>query len=172
NAALPAALKLSSESFVGLNPDISAESADLKDRELELIQTLKSNDLSIKEVSDLLGLKQPQRVLKELSEKGFIDLFEKLKDKYQPKTVKKIRLTPDWLDEGNLEALLNELESKTKQQDVLLTYIREIPVLDDPRSNESGMLKSSMLLEDISPSSLRTLLKNGIFEEWEERVSR
>ena len=97
NAALPAALKLSSESFVGLNPEIDPDRVDVADREWELLRTLKTNDLSIKEVGEFLSLKQPQRVLKNLSEKGYIDLFEKVKDKYQPKTVKKIRIKPAYL---------------------------------------------------------------------------
>ncbi|MEM7296844.1 MAG: primosomal protein N' [Bacteroidota bacterium] len=173
NAALPAALKLTSESFVGLRPEIDPDEVDaISDREWELLRTLKSNNLSIKDVGEVLGLKQPQRVLKNLSEKGLIDLFEKIKDKYQPKTVKKIRLHSDWVEESNLEALLNELDSKQKQQDVLLSYIKEIPVLEDPTTNHTGILKSTLLADEVSPSSLKTLIKNNILEEWEEKVSR
>lgn len=173
NAALPAALKLTSESFVGLRPEINPDDVDaISDREWELLRTLKSNNLSIKDVGEVLGLKQPQRILKNLSEKGLIDLFEKIKDKYQPKTVKKIRLHADWVEEGNLEALLNELDTKPKQQEVLLSYIKEIPVLEDPKINTNGILKSTLLAEGISPSSLKTLIKNGFLEEWEEKVSR
>lgn len=172
NAALPAALKLSSESYVGINPEIDPDTIDINDREWELLRSLKSNDLSIKDVGELLGLKQPQRILKELSEKGLIDLFEKLKDRYQPKTVKRIRLVNELLDEGNLEELLNSLESKPKQQNVLLAYLRDVPVLDAPDSNKAGILKSRLVQEEISPSSLKTLIKNGILEELEEKVSR
>ena len=172
NAALPAALKLSSESFVGINPEINPDDVDVDDREWELLQTLRNNNLSVKEVSEVLHLKQPQRILKNLSEKGFIDLFEKLKDKYQPKKVKRVRLQEDLVTESQLEALLNTLESKPKQQDVLLSYLRDVPVLEHPEANVRGILKSSLLAEGISQSSLKTLLKNDIFEEWEETVSR
>ena len=172
NAALPAALKLSSESFVALNPEIDPDDADVEDREWELLRILKNTDLSIKDVGEVLGLKSPQRVLKNLSEKGFIDLFEKVKDRYQPKKVKRIRLREYWLEEENLEALLNELESKPKQQDVLLSYLRDVPVLENPKTNSKGILKSSLLMEEVSPSSLKTLIKNEILEEWEETISR
>ncbi len=172
NAALPAALKLSSESFVGINPDINPDEVDVEDREWELLLALKTNDLSMKDVSEVLGLKQPQRVLKQLSDKGLIDLFEKVKDKYQPKKVKRIRIANPFLEEHMLEGLLNELESKKKQQEVLLAYLRIVPVLDDSNSNSKGVLKSQLLAEDISPSSLKTLIKNEILIEWEETVSR
>ncbi|MEO9869516.1 replication restart helicase PriA [Ekhidna sp.] len=172
NAALPAALKLSSESFVGLNPEINPDDIDVNDREWELLRTLRTNDLTMKDVGDFLGLKQPQRILKQLSEKGYIDLFEKVKDKYQPKKVKRVRIADAYLEEGMLEELLNELEAKSKQQEVLLSYLRDVPVLDNSAANERGVLKSKLLAEDVSPSSLKTLIKNEVLKEWEEIVSR
>lgn len=172
NAALPAALKLSSESFVGLNPEIDPDEVDVDDRAWNLLLTLKTNDLSMKDVAEVLGLKQPQRVLKNLAEQGYIDLFEKVKDKYAPKKVKRVKISEEYVEEGMLEGLLNELESKPKQQDVLLAYLREVPVLDQPKTNTSGMLKSMLLTQDISPSSLKTLVKHKVMEEWETTVSR
>lgn len=172
NAALPSALKLSSQSFVALNPEVIPNDEDLNEREWSLLRTLKENELSIKEVGDQVGLKHPQRLIKDLSEKGLVDLFEKVKDRYQPKKVKKIRLAPEYVAEGALEQLLKELESKAKQVDTILAYLRDIPVLDNPGTNEEGMLKSSLLQDDVSPSSLKTLIMHDVFEEWEEIVSR
>lgn len=172
NAALPAALKLSSESFVSINPEIDPHDIDLSDREWELLRVLKTNDLNMKNVGEVLGLKQPQRIIKELSEKGIIDLFEKVKDKYQPKKVKRIRIAEDYVQEGMLEELINELEKRPKQQDVLLSYLKNVPVLDRSESNHRGILKSTLQSEDISVSSLKTLLKNKVLIEWEETISR
>ncbi len=172
SAALPAALKLSSESYVGINPEIDPDSEDLDDREWELLKVLKTNDLSMKDVGDVLGLKQPQRVLKKLSERGVIDLFEKVKDKYQPKKEKRVRIAHEFAHEDVLEELINELESKPKQQEVILAYLRRVPLFDDPDSNQTGISKSTLLAEEISASSLKTLIKNGLMTEWEEVVSR
>lgn len=172
NAALPAALKLSSESFVALNPEVNPDDLTIDQRAYELLRSLKGTDLVMKDVAEILGLKQPQRVLKTLSEMGLIDLFEKVKDKYQPKKIKRIKLADEFTDESMLEGLLNELEAKNKQQDVLLAYLRNVPVLDDPANNNRGLQKSTLLSDDISPSSLKTLIKNGILIEWEEVVSR
>ncbi|WP_436516729.1 replication restart helicase PriA [Ekhidna sp. To15] len=172
NAALPAALKLSSESFVSLNPEIDPDDAEVDDREWQLLRALKGNDLTMQDVGEVLGLKQPQRILKKLSEIGLIDLFEKVKDKYQPKKVKRIRIAEHYMEEGMLEGLMNELETKAKQQNVLLAYLRDVPVLDNSEANKSGILKSQLLAEDISASSIKTLIKNEILIEWEEVVSR
>ena len=172
NAALPAALKLSSESYVGINPEIGLEDEDLDDREWELLKVLKTNDLTMKDVSDVLGLKQPQRVLKKLSERGIVDLFEKVKDKYQPKKEKRIRISDEYINEEALEEVINGLETRPKQQDIILAYLREMPLFDDPDRNKSGIAKSDLLANDLSPSSLKTLIKNGILVEWEAIVSR
>ena len=172
NAALPAALKLSSESFVGLNPEIDPDTININNSGRELLRTLKKNDLPLREVSELLHLKRPQKMLKDLSEKGYIDLFEKVKDKYQPKIIKKIRLPGEYLEGDHLEITINRLESNPKQQDVLLSYLKEVPVLKNPDSNEKGIAKSTLLKEGISPSSLKTLIKNKVLEEFEEKVPR
>lgn len=172
NAALPAALKFSSESFVSLNPEINPEDLDIENREWSLLEVLKTNDLSIKDVGEVLGLKQPQRILKKLSESGYIDLFEKVRDKYQPKKVRKIRLAEEFANEEMLEGLVSELESKTKQQDVILAYLKELPIIENPSINKNGIFKSVLLQNDISASSLKTLIKNKVFVEWEETVSR
>ena len=172
NAALPAALKLSSESFISLNHEIDPNDVDVSDRELELLLVLMSNDLSMKDVGEVLNLRSPQRVVKKLAENGLVDLFEKVKDKYQPKKVRKIRIASSWEDEGNLELLLNELNAKPKQQAVLLAYLRLVPIFEASDANKNGIPKSQLLSSEISASSLKTLVKNGVLLEWEETVSR
>ncbi|MEM8939110.1 MAG: primosomal protein N' [Bacteroidota bacterium] len=172
NAALPAALKLSSESFVGLNPLVDPEEANVEESERALLHVLKIQDLSVKEVGEFLNLKHPQKRINKLAEGGFIDLFEQVKDKYQPRKVKRVRIKDFWLNDNNLELLLAKLESKPKQQDILLSYLREIPILENSKNNEKGILKSVLLEDDISPHSLKTLIKNEVLEEWEENISR
>lgn len=173
NAALPAALKLSSESFIALNPEIDPDdNLETDEREWLLLHTLKRNELSIKDAAELLSLKQPQRILKSLSDKGYIDLFERIKDRYQPKVIKKVRVSEGYLRGDALEDLLNALDTKPKQQDVLLSYLKEVDLLENPVNNLKGIAKSQLLSDNVSPSSLKTLIKNGILEEYEEKVSR
>ncbi len=172
NAALPAALKLSSESYISMNSMLDLGNVDVGMKEWQLLETLQKGDISIREAGEVMGLKNPHRIIKSLSEGGYIDLYEKIKDKYVPKKLKKLRIHADWIDEIQLEALLNKLETKPKQQEVILAYLREVPILEFPKSNVIGIGKSELLKDDISTSSLKTLIKNGILEEWEEVVAR
>lgn len=172
NAALPSMLKLSSQSYIGFHPMASPDEASLDERTRVLWQSLKESDLSIQEVSKLLGLKHPQQFINNLAHQGLIELYEKVKDRYRPKKVKKVQLKSSLTDRKSLELLFKDLEKKPKQTDVLLAYLRDVPVLENQITNKQGMLKSTLLASNISPSSFDTLLKKGVFEEWEEIVAR
>jgi primosomal protein N' (replication factor Y) len=176
NAALPSGLKLTSESFVQLNPNLddSQDAIEYSEREKLLLESLSNNDkMSYDEISNLLELKQIHPVLKSLIQKESILLFEQVKDKFQPKKVKKIKLSCRYFnDESALEKLFESLEKKFKQQEVLLKYLTKIPIDSGRSINDSGILKSELLSENISPSSLSTLIKNEVFEAFEEQVSR
>ncbi len=174
NAALPSGLKLTSQSFIQINPEFSEGESGLTDKEMILLESLSNTDkLSYDEVSDILGLKQIHPILKSLIQKDGILLFEQIKDKYQPKKIKKIRLKEVYFENrSKLEELFESLEKKLKQQEVLLKYLSVVPIESGNEVNRSGLLKADFLKNGISESSLKTLLNNDIFEEIEEFVSR
>jgi len=176
NAALPSGLKMTSQSFVQIHPDIGdyRQEFEYSDRENLLLESLSNNDkLSYDEISDLLEIKQIHLVLKSLIQKESIILFEQVKDKYQPKKVKKIRLNKRYFkNEQALEQLFETLGKKVKQQEVLLKYLSKVSIGSNSKINQSGIIKSVFLLQGISPSSLKTLVKTNVFEEFEEQVSR
>lgn len=172
NALLPAGLKLTSESYASLNPDIDPEDYILPEKEELVVQWLKEKDLSFNDIKDLIGLKHPYRIIKNLSDKGLITIHEKIRDRYVSKKETRIRINPDLVSEDELEVLLTQLEKQPKQLEVLLAYLRDVPVFESPESNNSGITKKQLLSQDISPSSVKTLVKNGILISWEEMVDR
>ena len=171
NAAIPVGLKLSSESMISLNPENQWMDEPRSDRENILIIHLRDREMSIKEVGDLIGLKHPQKIVKALADRKIINLYEKVKDKYVPRYVRKVRIVEDMSDAQSLEVLLAKLDKKPKQQDVLLTYLKEVPILDNSFSNIKGIAKNKLAI-DTSMSSINTLIKNGVLEEWDDIVSR
>ncbi|MCP4458781.1 MAG: primosomal protein N' [Cytophagales bacterium] len=171
NAAIPAGLKLSSESFIHLNPDSEWQDTDFTEREETLLNHLAEGEISLKEAGDILDLKHPQAVVKSLADRRVVHLFEKVKDKYQPKFMRRIRLAEQWRNEEMLEGLFTELAKKPKQEDVLLSYLREVLALEKPKANQRGMAKSKLAIES-STSSIATLVKKGVLEEWSQVISR
>lgn len=174
NAALPSGLKLSSESMVQLHPAFNAEETpfDFSEKERIVINHLKSEAMSYSDVAKLLDVRSIYSILKSLSSKEAIILFEKVKEKYKPKTEKRFRLSPDYTTKKKLESLFETLATKPKQEAVLLKYLQEIPVFQDPTLNERGLSKNEIVSEDISESSLMTLVKNKVLEEFEIVVPR
>lgn len=173
NAALPSGLKLSSESMVQLHPTFNREETafDFSEKEDMLLNRLQHDTLSYTEVAKFLGSKNIYSLLKSLASKEAIILFEQVKEKFKPKTEKRIRLSKGYNDKKKLEQLFETIGSKPKQEAVLLKYLQLVPIFNDATLNAIGVSKSS-LLEGESSSSLNTLIKNNIFEDFEIIVPR
>lgn len=174
NAALPSGLKLSSESMVQLNPAFNREESELHFSEKEdmLLKRLQHEALTYPEIAKFLGVKTVYSILKSLVSKEAILLFEEVKEKYKPKRLRKIRLTNTYLDHHALESLFKQLAAKPKQEAVVLKYLQHVHVLQQPDANKAGITRDQLLTGDISSSSLETLIKHRIFDEFEIVVSR
>ncbi len=176
NVALPSGLKLSSESKVQMNPDFDFEEFEgaFSEKEYIILDTLKEKEtLSYQEIGNLLNEKNFYHVIKSLIRKETILIFEEVKEKYKPKIVKRVRLQHKYAHDAiSLEQLFIELEKQPKQVDVLLRYLQLLPTYQNPEANDRGLLKSSLNNESVSTSSVNTLIRKGILEEYEEVVSR
>jgi primosomal protein N' (replication factor Y) len=174
NAALPSGLKLSSESMVQQHPAFVLDESefDFSEKERMLMNHLRTEALSYSDISRLLGAKSIYSILKSLSGKEAIVLFEKVKEKFRPKTETYYRITAAYSGKKKLEALFEQLSTKPKQEALVLKYLQEVPVFKDPVLNEKGLSRRQLLGDDGSESSLRTLVKSGILEEFVVIVPR
>lgn len=174
NAALPAGLKLSSESMVQLNPafDLETSPFDFSEKEQMLINHLRAEAMSYSEVARLLDAKSIYSLLKSLTSKEAIILFESVREKYKPKTEKRVRLTLEYTEKKKLEQLFEGLVAKPKQEAVVLKYLQSVPVFQDASLNSYGVAKAALLDAEISESSLQTLVKHRVLEEFERVVPR
>ena len=177
NVALPSGLKLSSQSQIQLHPyfDFGTTPFQFNEKEQKLLEALlEKQSLTYAEAEEILEQKTLYNIFKQLIAKEAIILFEAVKDKYKPKRVKRIRLNEFYVsDKKNLQALFEVLEKQPKQSEVVLKYLKLCPVLQKPECNRQGLEKSLLAQEEeVSASSLKTLLKNEVFEEFEEIVPR
>jgi len=174
NAALPAGLKLSSESRVQLHPsfDLDESTLEFSDKELTLLKHLKDESLDYTAISSLLGVKNLYSIIKSLVRKDAILLYEEVKEKYKPKTERKVRLTKEYTSHDSLESLFEALAKFPKQEALLLKYLQHVPMLNEPERNRDGLLKKQLLDESSSDSSLLTLIRKNVFEEFDVVVSR
>jgi primosomal protein N' (replication factor Y) len=178
NAALPAALKLSSESRIQLHPAYatSEDKYPLSEQETQIVEVLSAEDgkaLTFTEVGELLGIASFHKVIKSLMQKDVIFLFEHMSDKFSPKVLKKVRLASHFAGEDAIEQLFQNLASKPKQLDVLLRYLQRVPIHQNEHLNVRGMEKAALTSSPhLSPSAVNTLIKNGVLEQFDQIVSR
>ncbi|MFZ9044979.1 MAG: replication restart helicase PriA [Cyclobacteriaceae bacterium] len=171
NAALPSHLKLSSESYVSLLPGVDPFDLELSQKEEQLVQVLTSGEQTIQELRKYLNITQPQPIINSLAERKIVYLYERVKDKYTPKTEKRLRLSAGFTSEKQLDQLQDELCRSQKQLDVVIQYLKTVDVLSHPSLNELGVAKK-ILASRCSDSSIKTLVKKGVLEEWDHIVDR
>jgi primosomal protein N' (replication factor Y) (superfamily II helicase) len=173
NIALPAGLKISSQSKIQYNPDFT-HTALLSESEQMLISLLQSQDsLSYEEVAKLLPESEDiNKVIKTLITKHAIVLYEEVKDKYKPKIIKKIRLNTLYEDPEEALLLIERLNKAPKRQNSILEYLKYISLDQLANHNKNGVAKSVLRTGNISDSALKYLIENHIFEEFEVVVSR
>ncbi len=173
NVALPSGLKLSSESKIQLHPDFDLEMTefDFSQKESFILAALKDGStLTYTEAGKVVNQKTIYKLLKSLVSKGAILIFEEVKDKYKPKKETRIRIKTNKL--SRLQEVFDTLSSKPKQEAILLYYLQQVPVFENDELNDAGILKNTFKKNELSESSLNTLLKNGILEQFEVTVSR
>ena len=166
-AAVPALFKSGSETQISLNQMLDTDTLDLDDRSFILVEALKHQKvMQLKDVQELLGIKQIQSLLRKLVMNNVILLQEEVRDVYKPKVRKLIRLTERFQDEEALRQLFDELNRAVRQQHVLMIYLQLAP--------EGEAVSRGVLLKkaEASAAVLKAMTDKGIFEETEEVVSR
>jgi primosomal protein N' (replication factor Y) len=173
NVALPAGLKITSQSRIQLNPEFQYDDL-LTDQEIIVVEEIKKHQtLSYEEVERLLQKSNITSIIKSLVGKRAVILYEEVKERYKPKVARKIRLTSSYTSSEALGMLATSLDKTPKQQEILLKYLSFVPVYNNPELNQKGLDKSIFTQDDgISDASLNTLIKKGIFEQFEIFISR
>ena len=168
-AALPSALKLSSESKVALSPDFILDSVPLNDYEYLIVEALQVQPkIAISEVSKIIGFKKVMPLIRTMMEKGILVMEEELNEKYKARYERFVRLTSIYRDEAQLQELMDRLTKRAfKQLEVLLAYL----TLGGDCDND---IKAAELLKKAQANSniLKSMAEKGIFEVYERPVSR
>lgn len=169
--ALPAGLKVSSQSKIQMNPGFE-DFEKLSEVEQEFLAVLqKQENLAFRDVKNFVVSGEEGKFIQKLIQKKAILLFEDSNEIFVPKKIKRVRLTTGFSSEKKVVELIDKLESKGKQLDVILKYLQYVSLEEITTQNEIGVEKLE-LAKGISTSSMNTLLKKGILEEYEVEVSR
>ncbi|RXQ96564.1 primosomal protein N' [Ancylomarina salipaludis] len=169
-AAIPAGLKLESQTKISYREDFKAEKQLSKTEELILSILKNSKDVSIQTLNQASGLKNALPQLKKLLEKGAIEVEERVLSSYKEKQIKYVRLFRDY-SEDELGEVLNGLSRAKKQQEILFAYLNlsKHSIADKPEKVTAAEL---LLSSQSSSSILKTLVDKQILEIYFESIDR
>lgn len=167
NAALPAGLKISSETVIRFNESYEGDYETLTEEEFMVVQALRAqNELKVPQVQDLLKKRNVYPVFKTLFNLGIAISSEELVEKFKPRTETHIKLHDKYTDAAEQEKLFEELGRAPKQVELLLALTQ--------LHHKTKFIRKKDLLE-LSKSSaavLSALVKRGVFVEFKMEVSR
>lgn len=173
NAALPSNFKLASETKIILHPDYKIDTKFLTERETTVIEILENRDeLDLKELSEIIGIKTVQPLVKSLIDKKAVITLEELNEKFTPKTKSFVFISEEFLQEDHLNALIEDLESKSSNQKQLETLLKILSLGKYHNNTCEPVEKKSLVAEGISTSSLNTLANKGFIYIDKIEVSR
>jgi primosomal protein N' (replication factor Y) len=167
NAALPAALKLASETKIILNKVFEYDKSTLTDKEFLIIDALDMQpELTVSDVAKLLGQKTVMPILKLLFEKNIIHISEEVSDRYKPRKRTFITLNPVYNNPEQMKALFAILERAPKQADAVLAFIH--------LSRQQKVISKGELAEasGANAAAIKALIDKDILIADERTVSR
>ncbi|HVZ96627.1 MAG TPA: primosomal protein N', partial [Chitinophagaceae bacterium] len=162
-AALPAHLKLSSETILIFNEEYGEDFSDLDNEEYLVAEALLlKKELKLTEVQQVTDMVQVYPLIKRLIEKKVCFVWEALNEKYKEKTENFILLNPEYNKDEKLNELFNNSRAP-KQMELLLSFLHLIKT--EGEVSQAELLKKSAA----SVSQLKGLIDKNIL--WVEKKS-
>ncbi|MFY8090088.1 MAG: replication restart helicase PriA [Chitinophagaceae bacterium] len=169
-AAMPANLKLSSESILIWNDDNPFDLNDgslFSDNEYLVAQALEiKKELKMSEVQQLLDATHVYPVIKKLLDKKVCYLWEELKEKFKAKTDTYIHLNKNFDNEDSLSELLNNFGKAPKQMELLLGYLHLIKT--EGEVTQTALLKKT----NATAAQLKSLIDKQILQAEKRNIDR
>lgn len=168
NAALPAHLKLSSETQFHLNPFFKDQLPELSEKEYLVAEALQvRNSIAINDIRLILELKNVMPIVNGLIKKGIIVSEKEIKQKYTVLKAQFLRLKePYRSDYETLRYVFDDIQNSEKQTQALLGYLQKT------RSGEWIKLVELLESSEVSRQVISGLVKKNIFEIAEREISR
>ena len=166
-AALPAALKMASETKIVASDNADLDRTTLSDKAYLVLDALDiAGELRVADVTKILGQKSVFPLLKSLFEQGFILISEEIKERYKAKTKSYLVLSSAFNDSDGKRELLDSLNRAPKQQDAILGFLQLA------KSKEDISRQDIMEATGCGAGAITALIDKGVFEVKEKVVSR
>ena len=168
-AALPASLRLKSETIVTISPYFNSDISSLNEQELEVFNFVVSKDkISLEDIKADLDNQNILKIVNKLIRQDILITDEELYSRYTPKKETYLTLNQEYKDKDKLKVLLDGLDKSKKTQpqaEIILKYLS--------LSQGRDIVKRSELEDDgCNSSTINTLLKKDILVKQSIEISR
>lgn len=173
NAALPANFKLASETKIALHPEFDGKTEHLNDRQFQILEALEIQEsLDLKEISEIVGIKTIQPVIKQLIDLRIVISLEELSYKYVPKTAIFYFFADAYQSEEKLNELFQSMEKQKGKQKQLHALLAMLSVGNFRDSYDTPVMRKDLEEKEVSLSALQTLEKNGYLKSERIQIDR
>ncbi|MBC7555863.1 MAG: primosomal protein N', partial [Chryseobacterium sp.] len=122
--AFPSSLKLESETYLKLKPNTEINFENLDVNEMYLIQALEVRQMiNLAEIEAFIPKKLIVKTINSLIDLQYIEVDEKISEKYKAKEVAYLKVNEDVLKDNSLPAVLQSLNKAPKQRDLFLLIL-------------------------------------------------
>jgi len=160
--AFPSSLKLESETYLKLKPGAVVDFENLDVNEMYLIQALEVRQLiNLTDIEAFIPKKDIIKTINSLIDLQYIEIDEKIAEKYKAKEVAYVRINDEVLQQ-NLPDILIRLNKARKQKDLFLA------ILEKQTEHPEIPIKKAELFEDgyFGSSHFKPLADKGLVEEY------
>lgn len=167
-AALPANLKLTSETRICLSPLYDPNFEGLTNNEFMIAEALTFQDeLTLEEVRKILDIKSTYRVISGLIAKKVIFVKAELKEKFKPKKVSCLRLLEPYKSQPETIEKAFELCARSEKQQMALLAFLQI------EKQQEFILKQEIIKKaNVTDSVIKAIEKKEIWEIYKREVNR
>ncbi len=172
--AVPAGLKIESETFVALNSDYEEDTKNrLTDRESIIVQCIQDKGkIKVSEIENETKIKNVAQAVSALMKKGAVEISERIVEKYKPKTETMVRLCADREDQDKIHSFFESVSRSRQQEKTLVALLDRSHWLN--LREEIIEVSKSQLQEAAGVSSgiLKALETKGIIEFYKKTINR
>ncbi|SIQ43788.1 replication restart DNA helicase PriA [Chryseobacterium sp. RU37D] len=161
--AFPSSLKLESETYLKLKPNITVDFENLDVNEMYLIQALEVRQLiNLTDIEAFIPKKDIIKTINSLIDLQYIEIDEKIAEKYKAKEVAYVKINDEVLKNKNFTEILLTLKRSQKQKELFLV------ILEKKTENPDLHIKKSELFEDgyFAGSHFKALAEKNLVEEY------
>lgn len=160
--SFPGSLKLESETYLKLKPNAIINFQNLDVNEMYLIQALEVRQLiNLTEIEAFIPKKEIVKTINSLIDLQYIEIDEKIAEKYKAKEVAFLRI-PDEALTMNLPEILLQLKRSPKQQELFLI------ILEKQTEHPDKPVRKSDVFEEggFANTQLKSLIEKGLVGEY------